>query len=319
MTQRYGLKKGVDFIGSFSSTPRLSTTRLVFALAANKKLYLYHADIETAYLYGDMEGDVYMEQPEGFTDRENSELVCKLLQGLYGHPAAGRQWAQKFSSILSNFGLAHCPSDTDCYIRRFPDGGVIIVVIYVDDVIIAADSENRKAQFIDYLRQHFNVKDLGLLHWFLGIRVQRVGWDVVIDQSQYALDVLERYGMSNCNPVKTPGVPGAVLSDADCPKTDKKKAEMKAYPFRQSIGSLLWLARGTRLDIIERVNSISQFLQNPGPSHWRAMKPIFRYLRGTVNMCLTYSSGLSLSVIACVDSNWGSHTSDPRSRAAFIF
>jgi hypothetical protein len=124
----------------------------------------------------------------------------------------------------------------------------------------------------------------------LGVAIERdrEKWMLTLSQRQYILDILERYGHSDCNPVATPMDPGCKLSTAQAPSSPEEVEYMKDKPYIHAVGSLLYLATATRPDIAYAVGVLARFNSNPGVVHWKAVKHLFRYLKGTLDYKLTY-------------------------------
>ena len=143
----------------------------------------------------------------------------------------------------------------------------------------------------DELCEHFKLRDLGPTHFLLGVeikrnRAKRTLW---LSQRQYILDILARFSMSDCNPVATPMLAGQRLDAEMCPTTDEGKKDMAGVPYLQAVGALLYLAIATCPDIPYAVGVLARYSHNPGPAHWTAVKHLFHYLKGTLDLTLVYS------------------------------
>ena len=132
-------KEGIEYIEIFSPVVKMSTIRLVLGMVVAKNLYLEQLDVKTAFLHGDLKEDLYMIQPEGFTVQGQENLVCKLKKSLYGLKQAPRQWYKKFDSIMHRIGFKRYEVDHCCYVKSF-DNSFIILLLYVDDMLIAGSS-----------------------------------------------------------------------------------------------------------------------------------------------------------------------------------
>ena len=229
-----------------------------------------------------------MTQPEGFPQGERGQLL-KLLRSIYGLKQAGRQWNKKLSKKLLSMGFKCLQSDRSCYL--YSNGTVnIILPIYVDDGTIAAKSDADIDKVIAQLGESFKVKDLGPTEWLLGIKIEQdpENGDIHISQRQYAVNMLEQYGMADCKPVDTPMLPGLVLSKEMGAKTEEESKRYKGI-YLSAVGSLLYLATQTRPDISYTVGLLARFNSNPGETHWKAVKHLFRYIQGTLDFRITYS------------------------------
>ena len=171
------------------------------------------------------------------------------------------------------------------------------------------------------MSQHFEVKDLGDLHYLLGIEVKRdaASHTFTLSQSQYIKEILERYKMLDAKPVKTPMARGAQYSTRQCPQSEKERKEMEGIPYRHAIGSLLYAAHGSRPDIIAAISVLSRFMDNPGYIHWLGVKRIFRYLLGTLDYCLVLSGAQSLALVGYCDVDHGGEVDTRRSTSGYVF
>lgn len=129
-------------------------------------------DIQNAFLQGDLEDDVYMKQPPGFVHPDFPHHVCKLRKSIYGLKQASRAWFAKLCDRLLSLGFRCSPSNSSLFILR-TDLGCLYILIYVDDILVTGSHSSLISNFINALRVSFPVKDLGLLHYFLGIEVHR--------------------------------------------------------------------------------------------------------------------------------------------------
>ena len=175
----------------------------------------------------------------------------------------------------------------------------IILPVFVDDMTLVSKSKSAIDSIILQLESHFKLKRLGGIEFLLGVKVERdrANKTIHLSQRQYILDMLDRYGFSTCTPVSTPINPGIVLSDAQCPKTPEEVEEMKTVPYISAVGSLLYVAIATRPDIAYTVGVLARFNTKPGKAHWAAVKHLFRYLKGTLDIKLTLSPDTTTSEI----------------------
>jgi histone deacetylase 1/2 len=155
------------------------------------------------FLHGVLEEEVYMKQPSGFENPHAPFHICKLDKALYGLKQAPRAWYSRLSSKLSE--LVFVPSKADTSLFLFNKSGVtIFVLIYVDDIIVTSSSDHAITTLLKDLNDNFAIKDLGNLHFFLGIEVKRNSDGLVLTQEKYAADLLARVGMSKCTTCPTP-------------------------------------------------------------------------------------------------------------------
>ena len=153
-------KKGIDYLEIFSPVVKMSTVRLVLGMVAAENLHLKQLDVKMAFLHGDLEEDLYMIQPKGFIVQGQENLVCKLRKSLYGQKQAPRQWYKKFNSFMHRIGLKRCETNHCCYVKFF-DNSYIILLLYVDDMLIAGSSIEEINDLKKQLSKQFAIKDLG--------------------------------------------------------------------------------------------------------------------------------------------------------------
>jgi hypothetical protein len=160
-------------------------------------------DVQNAFLHGVLEEEVYMRQPPGFESKSHPGFVCKLDKAIYGLKQAPRAWYSRLSSKLIDLSFKASKSDMSLFIysRR---NVVIFMLIYVDDIIVTGNSMDEIVALLRDLKEDFAFKDLGDLHYFLGIEVRKDTKGIVLSQEKYALDVLSRVGMQNCKITSTP-------------------------------------------------------------------------------------------------------------------
>ena len=177
----------------------------------------------------------------------------------------------------------------------------IILTIHVDDGCAACDDEDMYKEFLDEMREDFDLSDSGKLEWFLGCKVEQdlVKGTVRISQEKYCNDVLLRFQMADANPLSTPFECGAHLTDDDCPAKGTGDPEA-IRNYQQCVGALMYLACFTRPDCCFAVNQLARFMSNPGPSHFAAAKRVLRYLAGTRSKGITYKKGGQDSALASV-------------------
>ena len=283
----FSQRPGQDYFETYASTMQQDTFRAILTLAAIEDMYLQSVDISHAFINSDIDTEVYMKQPEGF-EQGGPEYVCKLNKSLYGLKQSPRLWGEKLAAVLGTMGFNKLKSDPSVYLY-VRDDVRIIVPVFVDDITIASKSVEAADKFVEELSSHFKLRDLGPTSYLLGVEVT---WDqskhlLYLHQRQYILDKLKEFGMDNCKARKTPMIPKNTLSLEQCPKTPEEKQLMLNIPYMNAVGSLMYLAMMTRPDIAYAVGVLARFNANPGMEHWRAVKHLFRYLKGTLDLKLT--------------------------------
>ena len=158
---------GFDYSETFSLVVKPSTIRIVLTVVVSNNWSVHQIDINNAFLYGDLKETMFMPQPPGL-ESANHSLVCKLNKVIYGLKQAPRSWFHKLSATLSSLGFSSTKSDSSLFVK-FHKTHTMMVLIYVDDIIITGTSTSNIQALISCLRQHFALKDMYRLHYFLGI------------------------------------------------------------------------------------------------------------------------------------------------------
>ena len=169
VAQGFSQKQGLDYDETFSPVIRFESFRSLVAVAVQRGLKLHQLDITAAFLNGHLEEEVFMRQPEGFVVEGKEHMVCRLKQSLYGLKQSPRCWNSTLDAHLKNMGYIQSSNDPCIYTSS--EGELSIIGVYVDDFVIAGESEVRIEQVKTALSQKFDVKDLGELHYFLGVQV----------------------------------------------------------------------------------------------------------------------------------------------------
>ena len=292
----FNQKKGIDFEEIFSPVVKMSSIRVVLGIAASLDLEIEQLDVKTAFLHGDLEEEIYMEQPEGFGVKGKENLVCKLKKSLYGLKQAPRLWYKKFDSFMLNHGYNRTNTDHCVFVKKFSDGDFVILLLYVDDMLIVGQDTNKIEKLKKELSKSFAMKDLGPAKQILGMKItrDRASKRLWLSQEKYIEKVLERFNMAKSKPVNTPLAGHFKLSSAQCPTSDEEQEGMKQIPYASAVGSLMYAMVCTRPDIAHAVGVVSRFLSNPGKDHWEAVKWILRYLRGTSKVCLKFGENQTI-------------------------
>jgi histone deacetylase 1/2 len=305
--QRYGL----DYEDTFSPVVKPTTIRLLLSLAVIRGWSLRQLDVQNAFLHGVLEEEVYMRQPPGFVDPARPQHLCRLVKALYGLKQAPRAWHARLGSVLRAHGFVPSTADTSLFLLQRPEVTMYLLV-YVDDIILISSSDAAADRLVSVLSGDFAVKDLGALHYFLGLEVSRSSAGLTLTQQKYSLDLLRRAGMLKCKHATTPMSATDRLSalDGDPLSPDD------ATEYRSLVGGLQYLTI-TRPDVSYAVNRVCQYLHAPRTSHWSAVKRILRYI------CLTASYGLllqpapSCELSAFSDADWAGSPDDRRSTGGY--
>jgi hypothetical protein len=216
--------------------------------------------VSNAFLHGHLQETVYMSQPPGFVHPMYPDAVCLLKKALYGLKQAPCAWYHRFSSRLLELGFYGSKSDNSLFIYK-SDSVTIFALVYVDDIILTGSHTSAINELIHTLSRDFPMKDLGDLHYFLGVFVTRVTNGLHLSQSRYISDILTRTKMSTAKPISSPMAANSSLSKF----SGSSFGDITLY--RSTVGALQYLSL-TRPDIAFAVSKVSQFMHDPRDIHW---------------------------------------------------
>jgi hypothetical protein len=230
-------------------------------------------DVKSTFLNGEIEEEVYIEQPEGFQLSENADYVCKLKKALYGLKQAPRAWYSRLDKYLQQARFRKGSADNNLYIK-VSQGNILLIEVYVDDIIFGSDDDRLSHKFAKDMHNEFEMSLLGKLSFFLGLQIRQSNQGIFISQTKYIREILKRFGMEDCKPIITPMQTSYKLrKDDDSKYTDQRK-------YTSIIGSLQYVTT-SRSDVMKVVGQVARFQEAPKESHVLAMKRIFIYLKGT--------------------------------------
>jgi hypothetical protein len=246
---------------------------------------------------------VYIEQPQGFEVEERKTHVCKLKKALYELKQAPRAWYGRIDSFMTRLVFTKSKDDSNLYFKIMNDESVILL-LYVDDLFLTGE-ENLIIECKKKLTPKFEMKDLGLMHYFLGLEVWKSLKRIFLNQGKYAVEILKRFDMLECNSMNTPMETKLKLL------VDTSSELIDAMLYRQIIGSLMYLMN-TRLDISFSINTLSQFLVEPRHVHLVVAKHVMRYLKGTLDCGLSYDGDHDFRLSGYTHSDWPGSVSDQK-------
>eukprot|EP00253_Pinus_taeda_P030768 PITA_30768 len=267
--------EGIDYEETFAPVGRYSSIWTILALSTQMGWHIHQLDVKTAFLNGGIDEEVYIEQLEGF-------------------------------EIFISESHVHA-QESDIVV----DGKLLIIVLYVDDLILTGD-EMLILSCKEDLAREFEMKDLGLLHYFLGLEIWQCNDGLFVSQGKYAWEILEKFNMHGCKPVDTHLLGGWRKEDATSAEV------VDATVYRQWVGSLMYLVN-TRPDICYAVNQISQAMVKPTKLFWKVGKHVLRYLRGTSGYGLWYRQEDEVKLCGFTDADWAGSPMDRKSTSRGIF
>jgi histone deacetylase 1/2 len=255
-----------------------------------------------------------MEQPQGFIDKDNPNLVCKLKKSLYGLKQAPRVWNSLLDSYLKANNFIQTEADPCVYVQNDKQKKTIIS-IYVDDLLIACNCKKKLHEIKEVMKKRFKMKDLGEATYCLGLHIQRdrTRKILTLNQTKYVTDTLNQLKMNNSKPAPTPIVTGIKLEKAEPTKATEQT------PYRQTVGKLIYAMSGSRPDIAFATSYVSRFLDAHDQTHWKAVQRILRYLNGTREHSIVYKKQAQLQLEGYCDADWGGDQNDRKSTSGYVF
>ncbi|SGY82991.1 BQ5605_C009g05611 [Microbotryum silenes-dioicae] len=276
MAPRAGWLEAVNY----APVVKFTSIRALIALAAANGYHVHQADVNKVYLHGKLDKPLYMRVPQGIN---MPGKILRLSKSIYGLRQAGTIWNAEIDSTLRSLG--YVPTRSDIYIyRRKHDGHSHYIALYVDDLLLVGPSTAEIDRVLDALELAYGIKCLGPAKYILGIQVKRGH---------------NRFQFADAKPASVPMQPGVVLDFENSSATPEDRTR-----YLQAIGSLMYAAVGTRPDLAFMVSYLARFLQQPGPEHWTAIKHVLRYIKGTLDLGLTYRKTNQL-LHGYSDANWG--------------
>ncbi|KAL0411947.1 UNVERIFIED_CONTAM: Retrovirus-related Pol polyprotein from transposon RE2 [Sesamum latifolium] len=276
----YSQVEGIDYNECFSPVAKVVTVRLFLAISTIFGWHIHQMDVNNAFFHGYLNEDIFMEAPEG--SRVPTGHVCKLKRSLYGLKQASRKWNQEFTSKIVSFGFEQSKHDY-CLFTEQSGSDFLVLLLYVDDILFVGSSTYLIAEVKVFLDKQFTIKDLGVAKYFLGLKIARSSQGIIVTEAKYTNDIVCDVRMEQARSTSTPLPPGIKFSaDAGVLLHDPER-------YRRLVGRLLYL-NFTRPDTSHATQQLSQFLQSPCQQHWDAALHLVRYLKGSMNKGLFFSS-----------------------------
>src|SRR4051812_12485303 len=268
----YSQTYGIDYDETFAPVAKMSTVRTLVSCAANFNWPLHQLDVKNAFLHGDLQEEVYMEIPLGFSTPQMIGKVCRLKKSLYGLKQSPRAWFDRFRQAVCSMGYKQCNGD-HTVVYRHVQTYITILAVYVDDIVITGDDVEEIQRLKTRLWKEFEVKDLGQLKYFLGIEIARSPRGIVLSQRKYVLDLLSETGMLGCKVPSTPVEQNHKLSAEGGDPVDMEQ-------YQRFVGRLLYLCH-TRPDISHVVGVMSRYMHDPREQRMETSRKILGYLKGS--------------------------------------
>lgn len=301
-------REGEDFGETFASVSRYETARTLIAWAVNQGLEIQQFDAETAFLHGKVTEEIYMSIPKGVEVAPTQGDAVLLIKSLYGLRQAPRCWFQVFTERLRNLGFRASQADPSLFMSH-KYRHVIYIILFVDDGLIFCMSKKLIQKILNEINASFKIKisDPGT---FVGMNLVRTDKnELFLHQRPYAESILQRFGMEDCKSVTTPLEPG--LSD--------EGGSLVKVPYRELVGSLMFLSVVSRPDLAFSVAFLSRFLTKYNSVHWEAAKRVLRYIKGTLDYGLIFRKTQDFQLVCYSDADYAGDVETRRSTSGCVF
>lgn len=304
-------REGIDYQEIESPVASIDSIRFLIAFAASYDFKLAHIDVTGAFLNGYLDEEVYICQPEGYIDCEHPDYVCKLQKSLYGLKQASLAWYTALREFLFSIGFQSSHSDSCLMIRDKDTPNFIVIAIYVDDILTAAQSTVTLERFYQELTAKFPSTYTYPPSLFIGISITMTPNCITLDQFHYIDTLLQEYDVEQTDLVKTPGNRGQICDHGTVyPPTNINR-------YRALVGALLWISRCTRPDIAFIVGWLGRFSHAPTTAHMSVAVSALSYLSGTLWTGLKYTKG-PIELIGYTDSDFAEDVSR-KSTGGYVF
>jgi len=311
-------KHGVDYQESFAPVANSTTIRLVICCLVQRRLVGRSFDVKTAFLYGELHDHerVYMRVPEGVPNRDPT--TCWALQKcLYGLRQSARRFNEHLHNTLTTIGYTRSKHDP-CLYHNITKDSFTLLVIVVDDILMATTSDQIADEFLAAMRDTYNMKDLGRPKYTIGMHFEHsANGGYTISQRRYLNDIISRFSDSNI-PSATIPMPSALRLTPTGSVSDPNSPPCDPTLYRSLVGSLMY-ALLTRPDVSTPVSMLARFMSAPLKIHMDSALRVLGYLRSTIDLCLHYhpSSTPSPQLKCYVDSDWAADAATRRSRYGY--
>jgi hypothetical protein len=303
-------REGIDYDEVFAPVSKYTTLRALLALAAVEDLEIHQLDIKTAFLNGELEEDVWIQQPPGYETRDGT--ACHLHKSLYGLKQAPRAWHTKLKETLETLSFYPVAADPALFTNTIGDR--VYLLTYVDDILIVTSNNAALDDTKQKILTAFDARDMGEATCFLGmdIRRNRNARTITLTQHRLITDLLNKHGLKESKPLLTPLSPATKLS------RDGEELDTNVHGYSQLIGSMMYISVCTRPDIAQAVGALARYMATPTVPHWQAAKHILRYISGTADYGITYG-GSNLALDAYCDADFAGDIDTRRSTTGYVF
>ena len=309
----FAQRPGIDFDEVWAPVSTHTTLRAFLATAAAEDYDVHQLDIKTAFLNGELEETIFMAQAPGY---KTDNLVCNLKKSLYGLRQAPRAWHTRLKKALEDLGFQASDADAGLFIIWEGLQVKALILVYVDDMLIAAPVNSDALNIKKKLMETFEAHDMGQVSFFLGMEIERNRGNrtLAISQKKYTKSIVAKYLSNDAKTKKVPLSTSITLRRLD---DNGQELNSDVHHFAALIGALLYLAVCTRPDIAQAVGALCRYMSCPGMVHWEAAKSVLRYVHGTSDYSINFGGGAGL--IGYCDADYAGDVDTRRSTTGFAF
>jgi hypothetical protein len=318
-------KFGIDYNETFSPTVKFKSIKTLLSIAATLDLEIKQLDFNTAFLHAELTDDVYVKTPEGYYNKPG--MVLKLNKALYGLKQASREWWLEIDKFLKTLDYESSPLD-ECLYVKYINNKPIYLALYVDDTIAIYDNSVENIWLNDkkLLGEKFSIKDIGDCEWILNMSLvrDRKNRKITLSQEAYIDTILELNNMTDCKPVRNPHWQNDITV---CPDNmiPVLLNEEEHHTYRSLVGSMLYAANITRVDIAYIIGVLARYTHKPYNYHLIAAKHVLKYLAGSKDKKLVFgpnynnkNSNDKFNIVMYSDSNWANEKEDRISTGGWL-
>ena len=317
----YAQREGVDYTEIFAPVVKHVSIRILLTIVAQEDLELEQLDVKTAFLHGELKEKIYMAPPEGYESMFKPNEVCLLNKYLYGLKQAPRQWNKKFDNYMSEIGFIRSNYDSCACTKVLKDEFMMYLLLYVDDMLVAAKNKEAISQLKKELSSKCEMKDLGPAKKILGMEIirDRPNGALWLSQEEYLNKILISYDMQESKHVTTPLGAHFKMSAATEEDLARDEEFMKFVPYSNAVGSIMYAMIGTRPDLAYPVGIISRYMSQPVKNHWLGVKWVMRYIKGTLDTKLCFKRSANFKIVGYCDADHAADLHKRRSITGLVF
>lgn len=318
VAQGFSQKYGLDYDQIFAPVVRQATFRTLLTIASKEEYVVRHLDFKTAFLNGKIKEEIYMKQLSGFIKNGKEQQVCLLQKSIYGLKQAAKSWHDELHNILIKVNFTQGNTDPCLYIKRDREVEWCFLIVYVDDMVVAAKTNEIIDKLIETIGSVFEVKDLGDIKLYLDIEITKDDDGIYnLCQSKYIQKVLTEFGLEDAKVSNIPMNVGYLKTSQE----SNNNLLLSNKNYQKLIGCLLYISVNTRPDISASISILAQKVTHPTQEDWNELKRVLKYLKGTMYLKLRLGNKKSKNELlyGYADANWAENKTDRKSNSGYAF